>query len=174
MESLARLVSESMARHGVDYPVDYRRLHWSRWFRCETSFDLLLVPSRPGLFAIAEEVLAPGDATAGGKRMLAVLQLCDSSDLAIAMSRLLAPTHLLKDRVAGGRIFVRYTVIQDDAQRKSAHLVFQRWLTSSAEAASGITNDFGDVAALLSLSTKTDAESCRASVHSPAPLPSGF
>jgi hypothetical protein len=57
MESITRLVSESLARHGFDRPVDYRRLHWSRWFRCESVRSLLFVPSQPGVFALAEEVM---------------------------------------------------------------------------------------------------------------------
>lgn len=56
MEALTHLVSESLARHGFDRPLDYRRLHWSRWFRCESPHSLLLVPSKPGVFAIAEEI----------------------------------------------------------------------------------------------------------------------
>ncbi|HEV2401810.1 MAG TPA: hypothetical protein VGS27_33055 [Candidatus Sulfotelmatobacter sp.] len=58
METLTRLVSESMARHGFDRPLDYRRLQWSRWFRCESHHSLLCVPSKPGVFALAEEVMA--------------------------------------------------------------------------------------------------------------------
>src|SRR5437868_8287379 len=57
MESLTRLVSESLARHGFDRPLDYRRLHWSRWFRCESHHSLLFVPSKPGVFALAEEIM---------------------------------------------------------------------------------------------------------------------
>ena len=57
MESLTRLVSESLARHGLDRPLDYRRLHWSRWFRCVSHHSLLSVPSKPGVFAIAEEIM---------------------------------------------------------------------------------------------------------------------
>ena len=57
MEGLTRLVSESMARHGFDRPLDYRRLHWSRWFRCESHHSLLFVPSKPGVFALAEEIM---------------------------------------------------------------------------------------------------------------------
>jgi hypothetical protein len=57
MEGLTRLVSESLARHGFDRPLDYRRLHWSRWFRCESHHSLLFVPSKPGVFAIAEEIM---------------------------------------------------------------------------------------------------------------------
>ena len=60
METLTRLVSESLARHGFDRPLDYRRLQWSRWFRCDSPHSLLLVPSKPGIFALAEEVLSLG------------------------------------------------------------------------------------------------------------------
>ncbi len=57
MEGLTRLVSESLARHGFDRPLDYRRLHWSRWFRCDSHHSLLFVPSKPGVFAVAEEIM---------------------------------------------------------------------------------------------------------------------
>ena len=57
MEGLTRLVAESLARHGFDRPLDYRRLQWSRWFRCDSHHSLLFVPSKPGVFAIAEEVM---------------------------------------------------------------------------------------------------------------------
>ena len=56
MESLTRLVTDSLARHGFDRPIDPRRLQWSRWFRCDSPHSLLVVPSKPGIFAIAEEV----------------------------------------------------------------------------------------------------------------------
>ncbi len=61
MEGLTRLVADSLARHGFDRPVDFRRLQWSRWFRCDSHHSLLHVPSKPGVFALAEEILAPGD-----------------------------------------------------------------------------------------------------------------
>ena len=60
METLTRLVAESLARHGFDRPLDYRRLQWSRWFRCESHHSLLTVPSKPGVFALAEEVMDIG------------------------------------------------------------------------------------------------------------------
>src|SRR5579864_2198178 len=60
MEALTRLVSESLARHGFDRPIDYRRLQWSRWFRCDSPHSLLQVPSKPGVFALAEEMWNPG------------------------------------------------------------------------------------------------------------------
>jgi hypothetical protein len=60
MEGLTSIVSESLARHGFDRPLDYRRLKWSRWFRCESHHSLLFVPSKPGVFAVAEEILSVG------------------------------------------------------------------------------------------------------------------
>ena len=55
MEGIAHMVSASMARHGFATQVDHNRLQWSKWSRCESSFGVLLVPSKPGLFALAEE-----------------------------------------------------------------------------------------------------------------------
>ena len=63
MEALSRLVTESLVRHGFDRPLDYRRLHWSRWFRCESHHSLLFVPSKPGVFAVAEEIMDFGPPT---------------------------------------------------------------------------------------------------------------
>ena len=57
METLTRVVTESLARHGFDRPIDYRRLQWSHWFRCESHHSLLVVPSKPGVFALAEELM---------------------------------------------------------------------------------------------------------------------
>ena len=57
MEALTRLVTDSLARHGFDRPIDPRRLQWSRWFRCDSPHSLLVVPSKPGIFAIAEEIM---------------------------------------------------------------------------------------------------------------------
>jgi hypothetical protein len=66
MEALTRLVSDSLARQGLDRPVDPRRLQWSRWFRCDSPHSLLVVPSKPGIFALAEKILEPGLATVPG------------------------------------------------------------------------------------------------------------
>jgi hypothetical protein len=57
MESLTRLVTDSLVRHGFDRPIDPRRLQWSRWFRCDSPHSLLVVPSKPGIFALAEEIM---------------------------------------------------------------------------------------------------------------------
>ena len=63
MEALTRLVTDSLARHGFDRPIDPRRLQWSRWSRCDSPHSLLVVPSKPGIFALAEEVMDLGAST---------------------------------------------------------------------------------------------------------------
>ena len=63
-------------------------MNWSRWFRCESSFGLLLVPSQPGIFALAEEVAQTVGAQQ--RRMLAVFEVAEADDLSRAMSRLFA------------------------------------------------------------------------------------
>ena len=185
MEGLARPVSESVARHAIDCPLDDRFLHWSRWFPCETSFDLMLVPTRPGLFAIAEELIAPRETAARGcERMLALSQVYATEDLAITMSRLLAGNNSQKDRVAQGRIFARFTVFEDDAQRPSAQTAFQCWLLTSAASGCGRTHDLDDFAKVpssanesepeLRTPTESRSEGRARNVPPPAPLPSGF
>ncbi len=170
MEGLTRLVSESLARYGVDSVIDHRRLQWSRWFACESSSDVLLVPSRPGLFALAEEILAPGEASGtGGKRMLALLQFDQADDLGMALTRLFAPGNRIRERTA--RVFARYTAIEDDAQRRVAFAALQRWLATSSEVATGISSDSGEMMAFPSNEAPFEAHRARTEV--PA-LPSGF
>src|SRR5229473_3605009 len=65
MEAINQLVADSLARHGFDRPVDPRRLQWSRWSRCDTPHSLLVVPSKPGIFALAEEIMDLGNAHVG-------------------------------------------------------------------------------------------------------------
>jgi hypothetical protein len=143
MEGLVRLVADSLARNGFEAPLDHRRLRWSRWFRCESSFNLLLIPSDPGLFALGEEVIAPGEIPAtGGRRMLAVFQISEAKDLGLAMGRQFAPNSPVRERLPEGRCFARYVVIEDDVQRRAAHAAMQKWLGSSAESATGISGDF--------------------------------
>jgi hypothetical protein len=191
MEGLTRLVTESLARHGFDRPLDYRRLHWSRWFRCDSPHSLLFVPSKPGVFAVAEEVLdfsghvgtahvGTGDsplqrreATApveerrfsaasgapslaalaaesgaesrkpeAGKRMLAVTQFFEDDDMAFVLDRMLSRRNPMYDRLASGRYFVRFVVVEDQTQRRSICNALNQWMVSSAEKATGIGSHF--------------------------------
>lgn len=161
METLTRLVSESLARHGFDRPLDYRRLQWSRWFRCESHHSLLFVPSKPGIFALAEEVMTLGDAKAdlsakgtvpeagsakpeaeSPRRMLAVAQFFEAEDMAYVLDRMLARAHTMHSRLESGRYFVRYVEIQDETQRGNICNALNQWIASSSEKATGIGSHF--------------------------------
>ena len=166
MESLTRLVSESLARHGFDRPLDYRRLHWSRWFRCESHHSLLSVPSKPGVFAVAEEIITVGTAVIGSPaeqssapartpkaaspdpaacespRMLAVTKFFEDDDMAFTLDRMLSWQNPMRARLESGRYFVRYVVIEDRAQRRSICSALNQWIASSAEIATGIGTHF--------------------------------
>lgn len=137
MENISRLVSDSLARHGVESSFDHLRLQWSKWFRCESSFSVLLAPSKPGIFALGEEMISASD---GSKRMLALFQVSETDDVGMALGRLFLPGNPIRERLASGRSFARYTVIEDAAQRQIAYGIFQRWMQQSAEAASGTSS----------------------------------
>lgn len=189
METLTRLVSESLARHGFDRPVDYRRLQWSRWFRCESHHSLLVVPSKPGVFALADEIIdfgaiadrighdfsraenpalqcsaspaaghgpteghTPSHRTAeagtrqpeadSSRRMLAVTQFFEDEDMAFVLDRMLSRQNRMRERLASGRYFFRFVVIEDRSQRQSVCGALNQWILSAAEMASGIGSHF--------------------------------
>ncbi len=169
MEGLTRLVADSLARHGFEAPLDHRRLQWSRWLRCENSFSTLLIPSKPGLFALGQEVIAPGELpVTGGKRMLALFRISETEDLGMALGRLFLPGAPDRDRFAADNCFVRYAVIEDVVQRTAAHSALQQWLTSSAETVSGVA---ADPIRSAEMEQKGPSQS---NIGPPAPLPSGF
>jgi hypothetical protein len=196
MEALTRLVADSLARHGLDRPVDPRRLQWSRWFRCDSPHSLLTVPSKPGIFALAEEILDLGTPSrerstdregydsstslchsersqidreadelaqsrnllfartatsregttahppAEPKRMLAVLQFSEDDDMAFTLDRMFTRINPMRERLASGRCFLRFVVLQDQEQRRSICSALNQWMRTSAEKASGIGADF--------------------------------
>jgi hypothetical protein len=170
MEALTRMVADSLARHGFDRPVDPRRLQWSRWFRCDSPHSLLVVPSKPGIFAIAEEVMDLGPTTAhvgtapqtcperaqraewgcpttdlttpDPKRMLAVLQFSEDDDMAFTLDRMFTKPNPMRARFAAGQCFLRFVVIEDQSQRRSICAALNQWMISSAEKASGIPAGF--------------------------------
>jgi hypothetical protein len=185
LEAITRLVADSLARHGFDRPVDPRRLQWSRWFRCDSPHSLLVVPSKPGIFALAEEIMDLGTTTAerssaevvwdrvsdpvrpskarldlaasttapDQRRMLAVLQFSEDDDMAFTLDRMFTRINPLRERLASGRCFLRFVVIEDQAQRRSICSALNQWMLSSAEKVSGIGIDFQLSLELTDLST---------------------
>src|SRR6267154_1207224 len=116
--------------------LDHTRLQWSRWFRCESSFSVLLVPAKAGIFALGEEMVPAGD---GSKRMLALFEISATDDLGMTLGRLFLPGNPLLAKLNAGRCFARYTVIEDAAERSAAYSALRRWMQDSAETASGIS-----------------------------------
>ena len=154
MEEITRIVADSLARHGFSAPVD-RRLEWSRWFRCESPHSLLLVPSKPGVFALAEEVMEMGaspvpqnEAIGHGakshdsRHMLAVTKFFEDDDMAFVLDRMMSHQNAMRSRLASGRYFIRYVVIEDSVQRRSICSALNQWIVSSAEKATGIGTHF--------------------------------
>lgn len=136
MENISQVVESSLIRHGVATNFDHLRLQWTSWFRCESSFSVLLAPAKPGIFALGEEIVPP--AGSAGRRMLAVFEISDCDDLGMTLGRLFLPGNPLRERLTAGRCFARYAVIEDPDQRQTASAVFQRWMQESSETASGI------------------------------------
>ncbi|HLJ89055.1 MAG TPA: hypothetical protein VKZ53_19700 [Candidatus Angelobacter sp.] len=111
-------------------------LNWSRWFRCESSFGLLLVPRQPGIFALAEEVIQP--AAPGARRMLAVFEVNEAEDLARALSHLFAPSSPWRNRLADARCYLRYAIVQNPQDRIASAAKLRKWLTSQLDVAAQI------------------------------------
>ena len=111
-------------------------MNWSRWFHCESSFGLLLVPSQPGVFALAEEVVqAVGPQS---RRMLAVFEVAEAEDLSRAMSRLFAAGSPWREKMAQVRVYVRYAIAPSIADRRTAATALKNWLSAQREVASQI------------------------------------
>jgi hypothetical protein len=111
-------------------------MNWSRWFHCESSFGLLLVPSQPGVFALAEEIVqAVGEQS---RRMLAVFEVAEAEDLSRAMSRLFAAGSPWREKMAQAKIYVRYAIAPSIADRRAAATALKNWLSAQREVASQI------------------------------------
>jgi hypothetical protein len=163
MVGLTQLVNESLARHGVKTGLDHRRLQWSKWFRCESSISVLLAPSKPGIFALGEEIIPSGQIPLGSsKRMLALFRISETEDIGMALGRLWLPGSPERVRFSAGKCFGRYAVVEDPAQRTSAHSALQQWMASCADA------PFAGEASAFTADSATAAEGGRSQ------LPSGF
>jgi hypothetical protein len=133
MEGIAHLVSASLARHGFTTQVDHRRLQWSPWLRCESSFSVLLVPSKPGLLVLAEE----SEGSFGAETTpLTLRQISQVEDLSTELARLFLPT-----APAPKPCYVRYAVLEDEDQRRSSHRALQEWMASSSESKNETPNN---------------------------------
>ncbi len=209
MEAITRLVADSFARHGFDRPVDPRRLQWSRWFRCDSPRSLLTVPSKPGIFALSEEVMDLSTTHAGTaaldcpaerssaaastttnlqpatqeRRMLAVIQFCEDDDMAFTLDRMFTRINPMRERLASGKCFLRFVVIEDQTQRRNICAALNQWITTSVEKTTSLefTTDRGatyDVAQVPSPASTASTNrvgrtfSSDPAATTPAPVPS--
>jgi hypothetical protein len=141
MEDIALMVSASLARHGFNTRVDHRRLQWSRWCRCESSLSVVLAPSKPGVFALAEEANSPSTSVLDEKRLLTVYQISESEDLGMALGRLFLPNFPEQTRFANRPCYVRYAIIEDADQRHASCRALREWMVSSTESTTEIPNN---------------------------------
>src|SRR5947209_1638328 len=128
-------------------------MNWSRWFRCESSFGLLLVPNQPGIFALAEEVVQPAEPNS--RRMLAVFEVQEADDLARAMSRLFALGSPLRAKLTESRCYVRYAIAPGIADRRAAASALKTWLNSQREVASQVFEQRPAVTAAIGNDTES-------------------
>lgn len=140
MEGISHLVSASLARHGFITQLDHRRLQWSKWCRCESSFSVLLVPSKPGLFALAEETTLRGNSVPE-KRTLTLFRIAEAKDLGMALGRLFLPNTPERELLLRKPCFFRYAVIEDADQRLASYHSLQEWMVSASSASSGGISD---------------------------------
>jgi hypothetical protein len=111
-------------------------MNWSRWFRCESSFGLLLVPNQPGIYALAEEIAQP--AGTYSRRMLAVFEVEEAEDLSRALSRLFAAGSRWRQKLTQGRCYIRYAVAPEAEVRQGAATALKTWLAAQRGTASQI------------------------------------
>ncbi len=133
MDGIANLVSASLARHGFTAQLDHRRLQWSKWGRCESSFSVLLVPSQPGLFALAEDAtMIRSNSVPDEKRTLTLFRIAEAKDLGMALGRLFLPNTPERELLLRKPCFFRYAVIEDDDQRRTSYRSLQEWMASAS------------------------------------------
>ncbi len=110
------------------------RLHWCRWFHCESSFNLSLVPDAPGLFAVAEEDHA--------QKRLNVVKIEAADNLFHALNQLFTQDCPLRAELEHGRCYLRYAVMADAAERGAAVAALQKWLAAPDACRSPLVTDF--------------------------------
>ena len=74
--------------------------------------------------------------------MLAVTQFFEDDDMAFVLDRMISRQNPMSARLASGRYFARFVVIEDQSQRRSICAALNQWMVSAAEKATGIGSHF--------------------------------
>jgi hypothetical protein len=80
----------------------------------------------------------------------------------------------MRSRLASGRCFLRFVVIQDQAQRRSICAALNQWILNSAEKATGLTTEFSsslELAPVTGRVGRTPLSDSANSMPNPAPAP---
>jgi hypothetical protein len=93
--------------------------------------------------------------------MLAVLQFCEDDDMAFVLDRMFSRENPMRARLASGRVFVRFVVIEDQIQRRSICGALNQWLISSSDSASGIGAHFATSLELTNITENPRIEKAR-------------
>jgi hypothetical protein len=109
-------------------------LGWTRWFHCESTVDLSLVPKSPGLFAVGRE----GET----ERQLVIEKVESSEDLCHTLNNLLSAGAPLHKQGEKRSIVLRYASIPDAGSRQAALLELQAWLDGLTDGRSPFVKDF--------------------------------
>ena len=112
---------------------------WTKWSQYQSSFSLMLVPHCAGVFALAEEVVSPSDAS---KRMLALVSVTEADDLARMISSMFHASTDVQRRMGELKLFIRYAVIDDSDQRRAVAATLNLWIQGVVQAATGVVENF--------------------------------
>jgi len=74
--------------------------------------------------------------------MLVVGQFFEDDDMAFVLDRMLSQKNPMRARLASGRYFVRFVVIEDPFERRSVSNALNQWILPSAEKATGMGPHF--------------------------------
>ena len=112
---------------------------WTKWSQYQSSFSLMLVPHRPGVFALAEEVVSPTDAS---KRMLALVSVNEADDLARMISSMFHASTDVQRRMGELKLFIRYAVVEDPDHRRAVAATLNLWIQGVVQSATGVVENF--------------------------------
>jgi len=112
---------------------------WTKWSQYQSSFSLMLVPHRPGVFALAEEVVSPTDSS---KRMLALVSVTEADDLAYMISQMFNASTDVQRRMGELKLFIRYAVVDDADQRRAVAAALNLWIQGVVQSATGVVENF--------------------------------
>ena len=112
---------------------------WTKWSQYQSSFSLMLVPHRPGVFALAEEVVSPTDSS---KRMLALVSVTEADDLARIISSMFHSSTDVQRRMGELKLFIRYAVVDDADQRRAVAATLNLWIQGVVQSGTGVVENF--------------------------------